>query len=97
MLILDEPTSALTESESQNLLNVINNLRSKGVTCIYISHKLDEVMKIADRITILRDGNTIITTEKDNIDKETMIKHMVGRELKNMFPSRPSIKRGMLH
>ncbi len=94
LLILDEPTSALTESESQNLLNVINNLRSKGVTCIYISHKLDEVMKIADRITILRDGNTIITTEKDNIDKETMIKHMVGRELKNMFPSRPSIKRG---
>lgn len=86
LLILDEPTSALTETEVDILLGILDGLRKKGVTCIYISHRLDEVMKIADTITVLRDGLTIETREKTNIDKETMIKLMVGRELKNMFP-----------
>lgn len=93
LLILDEPTAALSESEVDILLEILDGLRKKGVTCIYISHRLDEVMKIADTITVLRDGQTIETREKINLDKETMIKLMVGRELKNMFPREPH-KRG---
>ncbi len=95
LLILDEPTSALTESEVDVLLGIIDGLRSKGVTCIYISHRLDEVMRIADEITILRDGKTIDSRKRSDIDKETMIKLMVGRELTNMFPRVPH-KRGDL-
>lgn len=93
LLILDEPTSALTEAEVDILLNILNGLRQKGVTCIYISHRLDEVMRIADTITVLRDGKTIDTRARGDIDKATMINLMVGRELKNMFPRVPH-KRG---
>jgi D-xylose transport system ATP-binding protein len=89
LLILDEPTSALTEAEVVILLNILDGLRKKGVTCIYISHRLDEVMRIADSVTILRDGKTIDTKNIKDIDKATMIKLMVGRELKNMFPRVP--------
>lgn len=95
LLILDEPTSALTEAEVDILLNILDGLRKKGVTCIYISHRLDEVMRIADTITVLRDGQTIETRERAKMDKETMIGLMVGRELKNMFPRVPH-KRGEL-
>jgi len=95
LLILDEPTSALTEAEVDILLDILDGLRKKGVTCIYISHRLDEVMRIADTITVLRDGQTIETREKANMDKETMISLMVGRELKNMFP-RVAHERGEL-
>ncbi|MGI6168835.1 MAG: sugar ABC transporter ATP-binding protein [Christensenellales bacterium] len=86
LLILDEPTSALTESEVDLLLDILDGLREKGVTCIYISHRLDEVMRIADTITILRDGLTVDTRPKDEMTKDTMISLMVGRELTNMFP-----------
>jgi len=89
LLILDEPTAALSESESAILLNILDGLRKKGVTCIYISHKLDEVMRMADTITVLRDGQTIETRAKKDMDKEAMITLMVGRELKNMFPREP--------
>lgn len=95
LLLLDEPTAALTETEVDILLDILDGLRKKGVTCIYISHRLDEVMRIADTITVLRDGETIETREKTNMDKETMINLMVGRELKNMFPRVPH-KRGEL-
>ncbi|VBB08208.1 abc transporter [Lucifera butyrica] len=95
LLILDEPTAALSEAETGILLNILDGLREKGVTCIYISHKLDEVMQIADTITILRDGETIETREKKNMSKETMIRLMVGRELKNMYPRVPH-RRGAL-
>jgi D-xylose transport system ATP-binding protein len=89
LLILDEPTAALSEAEAKILLNILDGLRKKGVTCIYISHKLDEVMKICDTITVLRDGQTIETRDKRSMNKETMITLMVGRELKNMFPRVP--------
>lgn len=89
LLILDEPTAALTEAEVDVLLDIVCKLKSEGVTCIYISHRLDEVMRIADDITVLRDGQTIDTRKRADLDKETMISLMVGRELKNMFPRVP--------
>jgi D-xylose transport system ATP-binding protein len=89
LLILDEPTAALTETESDNLLKIISQLRDKGVTCIYISHRLGEVMRIADRITVLRDGKTITTQNKADMTEARMIAHMVGRDLTDMYPRKP--------
>ena len=86
VLILDEPSAALTESETENLLQILNELKSKGVTCIYISHKLNEVFAIADTITILRDGKTICTENKKDITENVVISKMVGRELTQRFP-----------
>jgi D-xylose transport system ATP-binding protein len=88
LLILDEPTAALTESETETLLNILVSLKQRGVTCIYISHRLREVTRIADRITVLRDGKTICTDEKANMTEERMIRNMVGRDLTTMFPRR---------
>ncbi len=90
VLILDEPTAALTETESENLLNILFELKAKGVTCIYISHKFNEVFKIADTITVLRDGKTICTESAKNMDEDKLISRMVGRELTQRFPSRES-------
>jgi ABC-type sugar transport system ATPase subunit len=89
VLILDEPTAALTETEAENLLNILDSLRAKGVACIYISHRLREVTRIADRITVLRDGKTVVTDEKVAMPEDRMIRNMVGRDLTNMFPRRP--------
>ncbi|MCF7944768.1 MAG: xylose ABC transporter ATP-binding protein [Spirochaetia bacterium] len=86
ILILDEPTAALTESEVDTLLDILNALREQGITCIYISHKLDEVMRIADNVTILRDGKTIGSAAISDITKNDIIRMMVGRELNNLFP-----------
>jgi len=89
LLILDEPTAALTEREADNLLDILDRLKQKGVTCIYISHRLREVTRIADRITVLRDGKTILTADKAAMPEERMVRTMVGRELTTMFPRRP--------
>jgi len=86
LLIMDEPTAALTDAETDVLLNIILRLRSQGVTIIYISHRLEEVPRIADEVTILRDGHTIATKPCKELDKNTMISLMVGRELKNIYP-----------
>lgn len=86
LLILDEPTSALTEAEVDRLLGILAELKSHGVTCIYISHKLDEVMRIADSVTVLRDGQTIPTPPMEEITKDRLIALMVGRTLSNQFP-----------
>lgn len=87
ILILDEPTAALNEDDSENLLNIISELRDKGISCIYISHKLKEVKSIADRITILRDGKTIDTYLNDeSVSQDKIITGMVGRELTRLFP-----------
>ena len=90
LLILDEPTAALNEADSDNLLKLINGLRSHGITSIMISHKLNEIKKISDSITIIRDGATIETldTIKDNITEDRIIKGMVGRDLVHRYPSR---------
>lgn len=90
LLILDEPTAALNENDSQNLIDLIAGLKSHGITSILISHKLNEISKIADSITILRDGATIETldTKQDHITIDRIIKGMVGRDLVNRFPPR---------
>ena len=90
LLILDEPTSALNEDDCQNLLNLLRELKQHGVTCILISHKLKEVIQIADSVTVLRDGQTICTlsAQKNEVTEGALIKHMVGREIDNIYPKR---------
>ncbi len=88
LLILDEPTAALNEDDSENLLNLLVELKNEGLTSIMISHKLKEVTAIADSVTILRDGLTICTLKGDEIKEDVIIKHMVGREIKDIYPKR---------
>ena len=85
-LIMDEPTASLSEADSQNLFKVIGQLRSQGVGIIYISHRLEELPLIADRVTVLRDGCTIDTRLMSDVDRQQLIQLMVGRELSAVFP-----------
>ncbi|WP_027085961.1 multiple monosaccharide ABC transporter ATP-binding protein [Cohnella panacarvi] len=94
LLILDEPTAALNEEDSENLLKLILQLKEQGIASIIISHKLNEIAKVADSITILRDGRTIETLDmrKDDVTEDRIIKGMVGRDLTHRYPERtPSI------
>lgn len=93
LLILDEPTAALNENESENLLSLIRDLKKQGVTCILISHKLKEVISIADKVTVLRDGQTICTLDADlgQVSETVLIKNMVGREIDNIYPKREHV------
>jgi len=86
LLILDEPTASLTELEVEILMSILKQLKLKDVTCIYISHKIDEVFRIADTITVIRDGCTIETRDAEKITKDEVIKLMVGREITDLFP-----------
>lgn len=90
LLIFDEPTSSLNEDDSENLLNIMRELRSQGITCIMISHKLREVTSIADTITVLRDGSTIcsLDAKTDDISEANIIKNMVGRTIDDIYPKR---------
>lgn len=94
ILILDEPTSSLNEDDSENLLNLILELKKQGVTCIMISHKLKEVLAIADKVTVLRDGKTVASLDRSELSEEVIIKHMVGREIKNIYPKREHVAIG---
>ncbi|MFB5166309.1 xylose ABC transporter ATP-binding protein [Parageobacillus toebii] len=89
IIILDEPTAALTESDVFTLKNILRDLRSQGVTCIYISHKLNEVMELADTVTVLRDGKTVSTDPIDKLTEDRIIAKMVGRELHELYPYEP--------
>lgn len=90
LLILDEPTASLNESDSKALLNLLLQFKKEGMTSIIISHKLNEISYVADKITVIRDGSTIETLDKsqDNISEARIIKGMVGRELTDRFPKR---------
>lgn len=88
ILIMDEPTASLTDREVDNLFSVIRLLRSRGVGIIYISHRLEEISSIADRITVLRDGETIATKRREQVDRSQLITMIVGRELAAVFPKR---------
>lgn len=90
LLILDEPTAALNEDDSENLLELLKELKTQGVTSIMISHKLKEVISVADTVTVLRDGQTIcsLSAEKGEINEKDIIKYMVGREINDIFPKR---------
>lgn len=96
LLILDEPTAALNEDDSENLLILLRELKAHGVTSIMISHKLKEVIAVADTVTVLRDGKTICSksNEETAIDEPFIIKNMVGREIDNIYPKRSEYKMG---
>jgi ABC-type sugar transport system ATPase subunit len=87
ILILDEPTAALTGSEAEVLFSILTDLRTRGAGIVYISHKLDEVFRLADRITVLRDGRTVSTDAASALDRQTVIARMVGREVTELFPA----------
>lgn len=93
LLILDEPTASLNEDDSENLLALMKEFRRQGITCIIISHKLNEVMEVSDSITIIRDGETVNTWDvvKDNVTEDMIIQGMVGRELTDRYPERESV------
>jgi rhamnose transport system ATP-binding protein len=88
ILIMDEPTASLTDRDVERLFEVIGRLRDHGVGIIYISHRLEEIFQVADRITVLRDGETIETRDRADLDRATLIRLMVGRELSAVFPKR---------
>ncbi|WP_025272414.1 sugar ABC transporter ATP-binding protein [Haloglycomyces albus] len=91
LLILDEPTAALNEIESQRLLQLLRGLRDEGVTCVLISHKLDEIRAVCDSVTVIRDGRSVATLHGEDITSAQMITHMVGRELNNLYPPRTHV------
>ena len=95
ILILDEPTASLNEKDSKNLLDLLKTLQADGITCIMISHKLNEICYIADSVTVLRDGQTVadFPSAKD-ITEDEIIRQMVGRELSNRYPVREGVKIG---
>ena len=86
ILVLDEPTAALTDAEVESLFHILRQLRAQGVAMVYISHKLDEVFEISDRITVLRDGRTVGTASTNALDEASVIARMVGREVGDIFP-----------
>ncbi|GAA4089117.1 multiple monosaccharide ABC transporter ATP-binding protein [Nonomuraea soli] len=86
LLILDEPTAALNDDDSAHLLDLLRGLRDEGITCVIISHKLNEVISIADNVTIIRDGQTIETLDRQDLTEDRIIAGMVGRALDNRFP-----------
>ena len=92
LLILDEPTSALNEDDSENLLNLMLELKSNGITCIMISHKLNEIAKVSDAVTVIRDGRTVenYEVEAGKVDEDRIIKAMVGRSIENRYPEHVS-------
>ena len=93
VLILDEPTSALERPDVTKLFELLNQLRSHGTGIVFISHKLDEVFQLADRITVFRDGEHITTLETPATSRDEVIKHMVGREIHQIYPSK-AVRRG---
>jgi putative multiple sugar transport system ATP-binding protein len=86
LLILDEPTAALNDEDSDHLLDLILHLKGQGITSIIISHKLNEIKKVADSVTVLRDGKTIETIAKEDVTEDRIIKDMVGRDLEHRYP-----------
>ena len=90
LIIMDEPTSSLTDKESEILFSIIDMLINNGVSILYISHKLEEVMQISHNVTVLRDGSLVGTYKTSEIDSAYLIKSMVGREITDRFPNKPS-------
>ena len=93
IIVMDEPSATLTDKESENLYRIIRELKEKNITIIYISHKMDEILRISDRITILRDGRLISTCNVSQTSKNEIISQMVGRSIDQEFPARDSAVR----
>jgi ABC-type sugar transport system ATPase subunit len=88
IILMDEPTSSISHQDTEQLMGIIRSLRDEGVTVIYISHRLHEISEIADRVTVLRDGNLVGTVEQKDTTDEQLISMMVGRDIANVFPKR---------
>jgi len=86
IVIMDEPTSALSISESEELFAIIQDLKKKGTSIIFISHRIEDIFKVADRVTALRDGMRVGTRDIQNVTLDELVQMMVGREVKNLFP-----------
>src|SRR4030095_15056382 len=86
IVIMDEPTASLTQKEQHLLFSVVRDLRASGVGVIYISHRLEEIFALADRVTVLRDGESVGTRPVDEINEASLIKMMVGREVAAIYP-----------
>ncbi len=91
VLILDEPTSSLTQNEVEALFRIVEDLKKEGVAIVYISHKMDEILRISDEVTIMRDGQYIGTWEAKDLTTDFIITKMVGRELTNLYPKRENV------
>ena len=91
IIVLDEPTSSLSENEAERLFAVVRTLRGRGIVIVYISHRLEEVMGLADDISILRDGKIVHSDRAATMDIAAIVRHMVGRELNDFFPSRKAV------
>jgi ribose transport system ATP-binding protein len=94
IIVMDEPTSSLTESEAEELFSRIKSLRDRGVSVIFISHHIDEIFRIADRVTVLRDGKNVATREISDVDSDSLIHMMVGRAVNTLFEKEQSHKGG---
>jgi len=93
LVIMDEPTAVLTGEEVEDLFAVISQLTAKGIAVLYISHRLDEIFRIADRITVMRDGKVVDTLPRSSMDEQKLIRLMVGRDLRNLYP-KPTVAIG---
>ena len=91
VLILDEPTSSLTQNEVEALFRIVEDLKAEGVSIVYISHKMDEILRISDEVTIMRDGQYVGTWESKALTTDFIITKMVGRELTNLYPKRENV------
>lgn len=94
ILVLDEPSAALADHDVRVLLDLLKGLKQQGVSCIYISHKLEEILEICDDITVIRDGNLIGTQPATQLDQKALIAMMVGRKMQNRFPEKAQVERG---
>lgn len=88
IIVMDEPTSSLSEGEAANLFRVVRELRERGLTIIYISHRMEEVMDLSDDLSVLRDGEVVHTDRTEAMTVTDVVRHMVGRELKDFYPAR---------
>jgi len=91
VIVMDEPTAALSANETERLFNVARSLRAEGAALVFVSHRLDEVMALCDRVTIMRDGSTVATAPISEVDTDKIVKWMVGRELSDLFPKEPAV------
>lgn len=91
IIVMDEPTSSLTEKETEKLFEIIDRLKKQGCGIIFISHKIDEVLKISDRVTVLRDGRYVCTEPTSKLNQDILVKHMVNRDLENRFPHNDAV------
>ena len=90
VVIMDEPTATLTEREIEGLFEVVGQLTEQDIAVVFISHRLDEITRVADRLTVMRDGKVVDTLDRDRIDEREIVKLMVGREIDNLYPRPPS-------